>query len=296
MVGAGLVQSLWRLIRNRPDIIFIKGGYVCLPVGYAAKMLGIPIVLHDSDAHPGLTNRLLSPFATLIGTGAPLEYYSYPAEKAKYVGIPVSPDFREYSDEERRGFKQDLGFDDSKPLVVITGGGLGAVRINNAVMESRDKVLPEVSLFLISGEGQYEELSSKADQRPGWRLEPFISQGMAHVLAAADLVVARGGATTLLELAALHKPTIIIPNGRLTAGHQLKNAKIYQDKLAAIVLTEEEMISDREVLPNKILSIVRSPKILEGLGRNFGKFAKPDAASDMADMINTVIRRQGRRR
>ena len=126
----GFFQSLFKLLAWRPDVIFIKGGYVCLPVGYAARLLKIPLVLHDSDAHPGLTNRLLSPFARAIGTGAPLKYYNYPPEKATYVGIPVAPEFRPYSESERRELKEKLGFDGDKPLVVITGGGLGAARGN----------------------------------------------------------------------------------------------------------------------------------------------------------------------
>ncbi len=282
----------------RPDVIFIKGGYVCLPVGYAARMFGIPIVLHDSDAHPGLTNRLLSPFAAQIGTGAPLEYYKYPPEKAKYVGIPVSQEFTEkYSEEDKVGFKRDLGFDEQQPLVVITGGGLGAVRINNAILASKDRLIGSgLSVYLISGQHQYADINQQAPSGDSWRLEAFVSQGMAHVLAAADLVVARAGATTLLELAALHKPTIIIPNGMLTAGHQLKNAKVYQDSLAAIVVSEDEMNSNSDVLADKIINLVKAPKILKGLGDNFSKFAKPHAARDMADMITTVLRRQGRRK
>lgn len=295
-VFAGFIQSFWRLLRWRPDVIFIKGGYVCLPVGYAARVLGIPLVLHDSDAHPGLTNRLLAPFAARIGTGAPLEYYSYPPEKSQYVGIPVAAEFRKYSDEERRLLKAGLGFDSDRPLVVVTGGGLGAVIINNAIVDSRETILEEASVFLISGNYHFEELQKRVGERNGWRMEPFISEGMAEVLAAADLVVARAGATTLLELAALHKPTIIVPNGLLTAGHQLKNAKVYQDKLAAVVVTEEEIVKSSGVLAVKVLQLLRAPKILNGLGQNFGKLAKPAAARDMADMILLVVRRQERRK
>ena len=109
-VAIGFFQSLFKLMAWRPDVIFIKGGYVCLPVGYAARLLRIPLVLHDSDAHPGLTNRLLSPFARAIGTGAPLEYYNYPPERATYVGIPVAPEFRPYSEAERQNLKKKLGF------------------------------------------------------------------------------------------------------------------------------------------------------------------------------------------
>lgn len=296
LVVIGFVQSFYRLMRWRPDAIFIKGGYVCLPVGYVAMLLKIPIVIHDSDAHPGLTNRLLAPFASMIGTGAPLKYYSYPPEKARYVGIPVSAEFRPYSEDEKKAFKRDLGFDTKRPLVVVTGGGLGAVRINNAVVESRDRLLEEVSVFLISGQAQFDELDAKLDHRENWRLEPFISQGMAQVLAAADVVVARAGATTLLELAGLQKPTIIIPNDMLTAGHQMKNAKVYQDNLAAVVMTEEEIEKNKDALVGKIRQIVNAPKIMKGMGDNFGKFAKPEAARDMADMINVVIRRRGRRK
>ncbi len=276
-------------------MIFIKGGYVCLPVGYAAKLLAIPLVLHDSDAHPGLTNRLLAPFASKIATGAPLKYYNYPPEKTKYVGIPVAEDFRPYSEKERTQLKVKLGFDEKKPLVVVTGGGLGAVRINNAVLASREALLKLTSVFLISGTAQFDELKSQASERPGWRLEAFVSEGMAQVLGAADLVVARAGATTLLELAALNKPTIVIPNGLLTAGHQLKNAKVYQDNLAAVVLTEEEMAASTDALSGKITQLLKAPKILSGLGDNFGKFAKPHAARDVAEMLLTVVRRQGRR-
>ena len=292
----GFFQSLFKLLAWRPDVIFIKGGYVCLPVGYAARLLKIPLVLHDSDAHPGLTNRLLSPFARAIGTGAPLKYYNYPPEKATYVGIPVAPEFRPYSESERRELKEKLGFDGDKPLVVITGGGLGAARINAAIVPIREELLAGASVFLISGNLQYEDILQQTDERDGWRLQAFVHDGMAEVLAAADIVVTRAGATTLLELAALHKPTIIIPNGQLTGGHQLKNAKVYQDALAALIVTEEELDKDNRILLRKIISILRSQKILKGLGNNFGKFAKPDAAKDMAKIILTTIRRQGRRR
>ncbi|MGB2787244.1 MAG: glycosyltransferase, partial [Candidatus Saccharimonadaceae bacterium] len=101
LVVVGFFQSIWRMIWWRPDVVFCKGGFVCLPIGLAAKLLGIPLVIHDSDAHPGLTNRVLGRFANQIATGASLEYYSYPAERSRYVGIPVRPDFRPFSAKQR---------------------------------------------------------------------------------------------------------------------------------------------------------------------------------------------------
>jgi len=264
-----------------------------LPVGYVAKVLRIPFVIHDSDAHPGLTNRLLAPFASKIGTGLPLEYYNYPADKAKYVGIPVAKEFKVYSTKEQKDFKRQLGFDEDRPLIVVTGGGLGAVKINNAIADSLDKLLAEASVTLISGNAQYDELQKRLGKRQNWRLEAFIYKDMFKVLAAADLVVARAGATTLLELAALGKPTIIVPNSMLTAGHQLKNAKVYQDNLAAVVVTEEEMESEPNALAEKALQILRAPNILRELGQNFAKFAKPNAAQDVAKIILSVIKQRG---
>lgn len=289
----GFFQSFFKLIRWRPDVIFIKGGFVCLPVGYAARILGIPIVLHDSDAHPGLTNRLLAPFASKIATGAPLEYYNYPKDKTTYVGIPISSDFRQYGETERRQFKQKLGFDENRQLVVATGGGLGAVRINNAVARERDILLEQTSLMLISGNDQYDELKNKLTDTPNWKLVPFVHQGMVEVLAAADIVVARAGATTLLELAALHKPTIIIPNEILTAGHQLKNAKVYQDALAAVIITEGELDVDG-TLTRKITDLLNASGIRQELGDNFVKFAKPNAAKDVASLLVSTIAESGR--
>src|SRR6266542_1536153 len=132
LVGCGFLQSIVKLFLWRPDVVFTKGGFVCLPVGCAAWLLKIPLVIHDSDAHPGLTNRVLAKFATAIATGAPLKYYSYPAEKAQYVGTPVNEAFQPFTLEERKELKESFGFNPKLPLVVVTGGGLGAQTINDA--------------------------------------------------------------------------------------------------------------------------------------------------------------------
>ena len=130
----GFFQSLFRLIKNRPDAIFFKGGYVCLPVGAAAKLLKIPYVIHDSDAAPGLTNRLLAKKAKKVATGMPLEYYSYPAEKAEWTGIPTSDEFRPVTSAKQKSLKKELGFDPEKPLLVVTGGGTMGVLLLSMLM------------------------------------------------------------------------------------------------------------------------------------------------------------------
>ena len=288
LVFVGFVQSLLKLIIWRPDVVFTKGGYVCLPVGMAARVLKIPLVIHDSDAHPGLTNRILSRWATSIGTGAPLEYYHYPKSKSKYVGIPINASFRPYTKAEQWDAKREWGINPDKPLIVVTGGGLGARRLNNTVVSVSKKLQKSASIILLSGVAQYDELKAKLPKNnENFQLHAFTSE-MPQLLGAADIVITRAGATTILELVALAKPTILVPNAALTGGHQIKNAAVYEDAKAAIVLVEDDMIDTPKMLLDAVDELLNNPKETQAMARRFAAFAKPDAAKDMAKMILTA--------
>lgn len=292
-VLVGVVQSIVKLLLWRPDVVFTKGGYVCLPIGMAARLLHIPLVIHDSDAHPGLTNRILSRWATRIGTGAPLKFYPYPTAISRYVGVPIVTDFTPFSPADRVAARRELGFGNSTaPLVVITGGGLGAKRLNIAVARQLDALLPRVNIILISGEGEYDEMHALTPQDdPRFQLYAFVSKGMAAMLGAADVVVARAGATTILELAALAKPTILVPNGFLTGGHQLKNATVYAENGAVSVIDELELERRPELLTDEISNLLADPNRLQYMSKAFHAFAKPDAAKDMADLVLSAIKK-----
>ena len=290
-VAGGFFQSFWKLLWWRPDVVFTKGGFVCLPVGMAAKVLGIPLVIHDSDAHPGLTNRILSRWATKIATGAPLEYYNYPAARTSYVGIPVNEKFQPYTAAEQAVAKKAWGVDPKKPLLVVTGGGLGAKRLNNLTLEVLDKLQQFASVILVSGAGHYDELRERyPEDTKDFKLHKFVST-MHDLLGASDVVVTRAGATTILELAALEKPTILVPNAALTGGHQLKNAAVYGEAQVAIVLDEDEMIAKPELLVKSVAAYLNDPKTTKTMAKRFGKFAKPHAARDMAELIVSAIPR-----
>ncbi len=286
LVVFGFLQSFIKLIIWRPDVVFTKGGYVCLPVGITAKILNIPLVIHDSDAHPGLTNRILGKWANLIATGAPLEYYSYPKSRSRYVGIPIASDFHSYTKADQENAKRQWGMIAGEPLIVITGGGLGASRINDTVALKLKDMLKIGSVVLISGSSQYDELRSITPPNSDrFQLHSFVSKDIASLLGAADVVVARAGATTILELAALVKPTILIPNGKLTGGHQLKNAAVYEKSDAVVVVDEEEMLKNPQILLDAIKKVLEDGQKSHDMAKRFNSFVKPNAAKDVADMI-----------
>jgi UDP-N-acetylglucosamine--N-acetylmuramyl-(pentapeptide) pyrophosphoryl-undecaprenol N-acetylglucosamine transferase len=230
---------------------------------------------------------VLSRWAVSIGTGAPLENYNYPASKAHFVGIPVSKQLVVLGDSQRAALKQELGLS-SRPLVLITGGGLGAKRINDATVAVADRLVADCTTLLVCGVGQYSELQDAVTHLSAkdFKLVPHVvSSEFVRLLSAADIVVSRAGATTMLELAALAKPTILIPNARLTGGHQLKNANAYEKKHAAVIVNDEALETEPDVLATAIHELLADTSMRERLATAIHQFATPHAARDMARLI-----------
>ncbi len=292
LVGVGVVQSLIRLIVWRPDVIFAKGGYVCLPVGWAAWLLRIPLVIHDSDAHPGLTNRLLAPIAKSIATGVSLRHYNYPTSKTTYVGIPIDSAYQRFSPPEQIEAKRRLGFDTKRPLVAVVGGGQGSKQINHAVATQLHAILPHANVYLVSGSTQYDEMRSLTPQDDNrFQLKDFVSHGLVDVIGAADIVVSRAGATALLELAAMAKPTILIPSKRLV--WQVKHAAVYVEAQAVVTLDENRFDDDGDKsLAKTIVGLLKNKTIREKLAQRLHRMARPHAASDMAAILLRVAKRR----
>lgn len=285
LVALGFLQSLIKLIIWRPKVIFLKGGFVCLPVGYAAFLLRIPMVIHDSDAHAGLTNRLLAPLARYIATGAPLEYYNYPKNKASYVGIPVQSNARLYSESEKRKLKKKFDVDPKRPLLVVTGGGLGAKRINDVMVEISPRLIDRASVVHLSGSSQYNELLDRIPSSSDYKLISFLSEGFTELIGAADIVVSRAGASSLAELASVGASVILVPNVQLVGNHQMKNAQIYLENEAVMFADENEFVEHPNKLLSQIVSLLDDNEKRQKLGKVLLGFAKPNAAKDVADLI-----------
>lgn len=288
-IVAGLFESLELIRRFQPDVVFTKGGFVCLPVGLAAHLLRVPLVIHDSDTRPGLTNRILARWADVIATGSPLENYNYPAAKSHYIGVPIGPQFTPKTAKEQAAAKQQLGFNPNKLLVVAVGGGLGAASINTAMNHAAPALLEQgISVYLVAGKGHYETTAQQAPKSTAYKVVAFVFEKMDEVLGAADIVVTRGSATFLQELAGLGKPTIIVPAHQL--GDQIKNAKVFHDANAAVVVPNMGIEAD-DRLERAILTLADDPMMRKALGERLHAFARPRATRQLAKLLMTAAKR-----
>lgn len=287
LIAIGFFQSMWLLVQFKPDVVFAKGGYVCLPLGYAAKALRIPVVIHDSDTRPGLTNRLLGKFAKAIATGSPLENYSYPASRSVYTGVPIDPAFHPYTKIEQQAAKQALGVVDlEKPLIVVTGGGLGAESINTGMAKAAQQLLDDgYAIYHVTGKKHFDQVRAAVPEHALYQVVPFVYKDMATVLGAADVVISRGSATFLQELAALAKPTIIVPAAYL--GDQVKNARVFNAAEAAYVIDDTTVRTGVD-LRKAISDYFSDSAKTATMTRRLHSFARSDAARDVACLIRDV--------
>lgn len=290
----GLVQCIVLVGRLRPDAVFIKGGFVGVPVGLACVLWRIPYFTHDSDTVPGLANRLIARWAKVHAVGMPVEFYNYPPHKTRFVGIPISHDFRPVDHKKQRAYQASLGLETTGPVMCVTGGSLGAQRLNAAVqnvLPSLVKKFPTLHILHQTG---------NTDKNLYHDLEPDLRSHVtefAHVsdlyryTGAADLVIARAGATTIAELAQQHKACLLMPNPLLTGGQQSKNAQHLEHAEAAMIITEAQAL-DVARFSKAIQSLLNSKHQRDILAAHIGRLAKPTAAADIAQILTHLA--QGR--
>jgi len=290
---SGTITAYFILRRIKPSIIFIKGGYIGVPVGLAAAARGIKYITHDSDTVPGLANRIIARWATYHTVGMPKEYYDYPAQKTDYVGVPISDEYSYVDEGQQMKFKHEIGLDYKNDLVLVTGGGLGAMNLNKIILEIIKPLLEHDSNLVvinIAGKNNQEELTKKAEEILQSNLRNrFIIKGFIGDLhkysGAADLVISRAGATNLAEFAAQAKACIIVPSPHLVGGHQIKNAKALEDSGSVIVVDETLAQKKPELLKTSIVELLESEKQKNALRGNLHKFAHKESAKELAKII-----------
>lgn len=285
-VIVGTAQA-WRLLgKLKPDIVFLKGGYVGLPVGLAAAMRRIPFVTHDSDALPGLSNRLVSRWATVHTTGLPTEFYSYPKQKTRYVGVLVVENFRLVDQALQDQYRQELDIPLNAKMLLITGGSLGAQRLNEAVVTITPTLLAKYSDVYIIHQVGKGNLDIYKDHSHGDRLQvkDFIPD-MYHYMGAADVVVTRAGATNLAELGVQGKACVVVANPQLAGGHQTENANYLRDHRAVLVVDETSFSDHPNQLQKAIEQLLDYPEMRQELGQTFRSLTKTGAAHELATLL-----------
>ena len=276
-----------KIIREfKPDCVVCTGGYVSGPVIMAAAKEGIPSLIHEQNVYPGLTVKGSEKYVKYLAVSFD-ETVNLMSAKDKCVvtGNPIRTQILEADKEAAR---KKLNID--KPFVLVFGGSLGAQKINDTMLEVIPKLREKGGIKLLFGTGErnYKQVRdavsalgiSETDENI--EVVPYIDN-MAEVMAASDIVIARSGAITVSELAALGKPSILIPSPNVVRNHQEQNAREFEKNGAAEVITEAELSAD--TLYNKIVSMLEEEKKLDEMSVNLKRMAKTDALPKIYELM-----------
>ena len=273
-VVAGMGASANLVRRFRPNAAFGAGGFASVPPLAAAALLGCPVHIHQQDAEPGLANRLLIPFARSCSVSLPPSFSHFPLERTVLTGNPVRPSvLRGDPARARAAFE----LEPNVPLVLVTGGGTGALGLNRLVAAAAPRLAAACQLVHLTGRGRGVPLATPP--RRYLQLE-FVTAEMADLLAAATVVVTRAGMGILSEVAALAKPTVLVPMPR---SHQAANAEAFAARGAALVVDQEQLTPDS--LADAIETLLSSPGRLDELGRNIRATMPSDATERVAELV-----------
>ena len=235
----GYGEACRLLKKYQPDVIFSKGGFVSVPVVLAAKRYRIPTILHESDMTPGLANRLCIPSAAKICCNFPETLQHLPEDKAVLTGSPIR---EELLQGDRLAGLQYTHLSAAKPILLVIGGSLGAVAVNQMIRSLLPRLLSSFQIIHICGKGHLDE---SLIGRPGYVQYEYVDAPLKHLFAAADLAVSRAGANSICELLALRKPNVLIPlSAAASRGDQLLNAASFEKQGFSTVLKEEDMNQD----------------------------------------------------
>ena len=274
----GIREARALMNRLNPDVVFSKGGFVAVPVIMAAGRKHIPIIAHESDMTPGLANKLCIPYADKICCNFPETVRNLPEGKAVVTGSPLREELMKGSRERGLAF---CGFDDSRPVLMITGGSLGSVNVNTHMRAILPKLLPVFQIVHLCGRGN---LDPALDHTDGYRQFEYVSEEMPDLFAAADLIVSRAGANSICEISALAKPNLLIPlSANASRGDQILNARSYEKQGFSKVL-EEESLTD-EVLLQTILDLYKEKDSYTSAMKAAGQ---TDAVARILDLIDAA--------
>lgn len=292
-IGWGIITATIRLLFIFPDVVFGKGGYGSFPTLFAARILGIPVIIHESDSTPGRVNAWAGKFAKKIAISFPeaAEHFKNKEVPIALTGVPVRKELMTVA---REGGREFLKLESQTPILLILGGSQGAETINEVVLDALPRLVDEYQIIHQTGVDNLESVKQTADvlltgnDRAG-RYRPF---GYLDVLAlrmaagAADLVITRAGATTIFETAIWGKPSILIPIPQKISHDQHKNAFAYARSGAGTVIEQENLTPS--ILVSEIARLIQNQPLRSKMSEAAKAFAEPDAARKIAREILDV--------
>lgn len=288
---SGFFQSIKLINKFKPEIVIGTGGYVCGPVFMAAFIKKIPTALHESNAFPGKTIKILTDRAsvTMVGYEETITRL-YGAKNPVYTGSPTNMKQIEYNDNKIREIKRKNNIDENKKVVFAFGGSLGAESITNTFIEMiKQCMIKDYTLVLVTGNKQYEKVLTKINNEniiipENVKILNFI-YNMQEMYYIADLVIARCGALTLTEISTMGKASILIPYPYAAEDHQLYNARVMEQANASKVILDKEL--NAYILDNSISNIIEDEEKILSMGRLAKKLCK----SDSIELIYSEIRK-----
>lgn len=231
------VHEAKRLLKKlKPDLVFSKGGFVAVPVVLGARKNQIPVIIHESDITPGLANKIAMPSARVICSTFPETLQYVPKGKGVHTGTPIRKEL--FLGNKTKGLAS-CGFHGNKPVLLMMGGSLGAVKLNRCLREILPELTKTFDIIHLCGKGNLDQALT---DRAGYKQFEYVSDGLNDLFAAADLIVSRAGSNSISEFLALKKPHLLIPlSAKASRGDQILNAASFQKQGFAPVLEEEEM-------------------------------------------------------
>lgn len=262
-----------KLIRQlKPDVIFSKGGFVSVPVVLAGKRCKVPVIIHESDMTPGLANKIAIPSAAKVCCNFPETLKSLPEGKAVLTGSPIR---QELLSGNKIAAMDMCHFTSDKPVILVIGGSLGAVAVNNAVREALPELLKDFQIIHLCGKGKMDESLKDVE---GYCQFEYIKNELRNLFALADIIISRAGANAICELLALHKPNLLIPlSANASRGDQILNARSFERQGFSLVLEEEQLT--KETLLNAVKTLYENRTTFINSMKNSGQ----------QDSIGTII-------
>ncbi len=292
-VPVGMAQAIGVVGKFRPHVAFTGGGYVAVPAGLAARLNGVPLVMHQQDVPPNLSNKLIAPLATQISVAFTDSLHYFPVHKTLHLGNPVRQEILDVCQITPQQARSELGLVPELPLLLVTGGSQGSRHLNQVVVKALPRLLQNCQVLQISGNKLFAETQALSDEvlatletqdRQRYRLVPYMLDEMPMALQAAELVICRAGAATLSELAVLGKPSILVPLPPAIGGSpQEVNADTFGRKQAAEVIHDGDLQPD--VLVERVKHVITSPACLLSMANAVRTFAKPMASHDIVETI-----------